>query len=486
MRRPIPSFYWALLLMFLLLAVGEYVALTWMAPHYVVRLVERAANGSLMVDDAHLTFPLTTTLSGLHLVSSTPQSTLSIQRVVMRPQWLFLPTRTLWVRTVRIEQPLLHLTRTKNGTMLWPSLPVPEVTGVTSSDAAPPAHIKPSSVGLWRLQIQSLQVEDGVIEFIDESPTVPFHGVLHHVSLVVGPVALPLGDTQMSFAFRGEFIGHGGIAAPLYCSGWWNVAARDVQASCQLEPLGLAALEPYYQTAGRVQVRVYESTVRSTSQWIAKANQLDGRIQFELGNLTEGDLSVRGMTVVDVKRLTSGEPPRLSAELKISGPLDTPSVWRSEFIPGDARVQQLLKPLLDRGVEMIKIPLWGRKMGVSITPATEAAITSVEEASKKVQEDLAILATPIPAVPPGTLPAAAAPSPLESPASVPAASEQAEGTSPASPPATSPTVPTPQTAIGSPQLSPTVAQETMTSPVPPASQAPTNTTPASETSPNLH
>jgi hypothetical protein len=197
----------------------------------------------------------------------------------------------------------------------------------------------------------------------------------------------------MSFAVRGELVGHSGEAAPVYCSGWVALPAKDLQASCQLEPLALAAFEPYYQQ-GNVKVRVYNATLKSTSQWLVDSNAFDGRVQMELGNLTEGDVSVHGRTVVDVKKLAAGEAPRLSAELKITGPLDNPTAWRSDFVPGDTVAQQLVRPLLDRGIEMINIPLGERKISVSITPASQATMSSIEEASKQVQQDLEILATP--------------------------------------------------------------------------------------------
>jgi len=375
-------------LLLLAIVIGEYIAVTWLAPQYVIRLAERLAGGSLAVNDAHLSFPLTTTFTGVHLISQTPDTLLSAQHVRILPRWFSASTRTLSLKRLDIDRPLLRLIRTEDGTLVWPAW-----SPSTASRAA--AMVSGS---LLRIHIESLRVEDGVIEFVDYKTPTPFHGVLHHVSFVAGPLTIPLGGPQMSFAVRGEVVGHGGEAAPIYCSGWCDIRARDLRASCKLEPLALSAFEPYFQQ-GPVKIRVYDTTVKSTSQWVARANELEGRLQIERGNIGEGDVSGRGRTVVDVKKLTEGEAPRLSAEFKITGPLDHPRAWRSDFVPGDAQAQQLVKPLLDRGIEIIKIPFGNHTLGVSITSANPDTMSGIEQASQQVERELEILAPPVPAVP---------------------------------------------------------------------------------------
>jgi len=482
MKRPTPWFYWLLFFVCGIVIIGEYIALSWLAPHYVLHLVERAAGGTLAVDEARLSFPVTT-LTGLRLVNGTPQSTLSIQRVVIKPRWLSLLSKTVLLNSVQIEHPFLRLTRTKNGTMLWPALSVPVTAGGTSSDAAPPSTPSPAGLPWWHLRINSLQIEDGVVEFFDESTAVPFHGVLHHASFSLGPVSFPLVDAQTSFAIRAELIGQNGDAAPAFCSGWMSLTARNLQASCQLEPISLSAFEPYYQGQGRVQVRAYNATLKSTSQWVAKSNELTGRLQFELGNLTEGDLSVRGKTVMDVKKLGGREEPRLTAELQMTGPLDAPSQWHSSFVPGDLQVQQLLEPLLNRGIEIIKVSLWGRKIDVSIAPTSPAEMTGVEEVSKQVQEELEILAAPIPQVAPGSEQPPAAPAMSESttPVTQPspegeATSSSAAGTEPSALPPAAPT--TPKEATRQPDASTSGPAERPLQPPVPSTPAPTPASPS--------
>ncbi len=180
---------------------------------------------------------------------------------------------------------------------------------------------------------------------------------------------------------------------------------------------------------------------------MAHANDLEGRLQVELGNLSEGDLSVHGRTVVDVKKLTEGEAPRLSAEFKITGPLDAPSAWHSDFVPGDAQAQQLVKPLLDRGIEMIRIPFGAHKLGVGITSANPDTMSGIKRTSKQVDQELEILSTPLlstpsssSAMPPAAVSSGAASSAVGEPPPAPPTSAPVESPAPA---ATS-ALPTPQ------------------------------------------
>jgi hypothetical protein len=395
MKRPNAVLKW-LLGVCLVLAAAEFAALTWLAPHYVMWIVERAARGKLTVDGAELSFPLTTTLKGLRLTSNSPDSSLTIQRVAIRPRWISPITKTVWLDAVEVRQPFIRITRTKAGDYMWLSLPQP---------AAPPAESAPSSGDArpWRVRIKSLAIVDGTIEYIDWKPSGAFHGVLGHISLDVGPVIIPLGGAgssswalesapAMSVAVRGRFSGAAGHSAPIFCSGWWSLEAKDLQASCQLDPIALAAFEPYFR--GPPELRVYAATLGSTSQWTAKTNDFNGRIQLELDHLTEGDVSIRGRNIIDVKKLfANGQRPRLIGEISLVGPLGSPQLWHAALLAGNDQVQQLLKRLLDRGIEVVRVPLLsGRHMPLSLIPSSAATMTTIDKASREVQEALEILA----------------------------------------------------------------------------------------------
>ncbi|MBI4342476.1 MAG: DUF748 domain-containing protein [Candidatus Omnitrophica bacterium] len=426
----------------LLLIAAQYAALTWLAPHYVMRLMEHALGGQLVAAKAWWSFPSTMTLTGVRLARNTPGAAISMQRAVMRLRGVSIARRALEFEEVEIERPLVRMTRTKAGTVVWPEMrwsmtPQPTLLPASGLERA-----------AWGVVIHSLKVDDGTVEFLDEHPVVPFHGLLDHISFVVGPITMPQErGAQVSFAVRGEVAGHSGHAAPAYCSGWLGLASQDVEASCQLEPIALAAFEPYYH--GPAELRVYTTTLRSTSQWSSRANDLKSRIQLELGHLSEGDLSIRGRTLIDFKKLTSGQQqPRLTGELTLTGPFNTPADWHAAFTPGDEPVLLLLKRLLDRGVEVIKVPVFGGKVHVSITSASKTVMTDIEAASREVQEALEILAFPIAETAPEEIVEAtptAPPMPTNGKGIVPAPTPEPPATSEAPVPQQAvPSTPTPQ------------------------------------------
>ena len=460
------------LLVILGLVIAQYAVLAWVVPRSVMRAVERAAGGRFVIGNVSLRFPLTTTLTALRLAGNSEAFAFSVQRVTVKPRWCWLPTRTVWLETLEFERPFLRLSRTQAGTIVWPTVRLlagPE----TGAPEAPEAEAASAAPEPWTIHVGSIKVTDGVVEFVDHKTARPFHGALDHLSMDLGPVtarpgtllAPPSleGGLGTSFAARGQALGDQGHGAPLYCSGWTDPAAKDLQASCQLEPLALAAFEPYF--AGPPEVRVYSATLKMTSQWSARANQFTGRVQLELNQLAEGDLSIRGRPLIDVKRLTDSQEPRLTGEVRLFGSLNDPRGWHAEFLPGDERVQQLVKRLLDRGVELIRLTLWGRQLPLALAPSSQARMTDIEAASREVQEALEILAGPPPEEPPPTAPTDAAP---ETPPAEPAPMGRYSTPPPAPEPPPAEPAPSPP--------APPAAVEEPVSPQPPA--PPPDVTPA--------
>jgi len=452
MKRPRGWLRW-LFVFSVLVAAGEYVALTWLAPHYVMRALEHATGGQLAAGKTAVVFPSTTVITDLRLIGNTPDASLTVQRILLRLRWVSLAKRTLWFDAVELEQPVLRLTRTPSGTLVWPAVPRP----AWSAALEPGEPVQPPPAPLatpgWRIRVSSFRILNGTLIYLDEKLPVPFHGLVDHVSLDAGPVVVPVEQAPASFAARGELIGHGGQGAPLYCSGWVGVTTKDLEASCKLEPLALEALEPYYH--GKSELRVYTTTLKSTSQWIARGNLLDTRIQVEVGHLSEGDLSIGGRTLIDIKKLlgANSSDARLTGEISLTGPLDAPRLWHATLLPGDDQVQQLVKRLLDRGVESIKIPIPGVKIRLSMVPSSKAMMSDIEAASKEVHEALEILAfpaeepapmlaEPAPPTAPLVAPEAAAPQAPVEPAPVPPAPPEPMLPSEPTPPAP-PAPPTP-------------------------------------------
>jgi hypothetical protein len=183
--------------------------------------------------------------------------------------------------------------------------------------------------------------------------------------------------------------------APIYCSGWFDGPADMLQASCQLEPLALAAFESYYAEPRHVQVK--QTTLKVTSQWSANANVLSGRVQLELARFEAGMISVRDRPIANLKKFDADPvETRLHGEIAVAGPLDQPRQWRAIFVPGDEIVQQQIQRLRNRGVEAITLPFWLGSLPMSLASASPTAMADVGKSSKAVQEALEILAMPSP------------------------------------------------------------------------------------------
>lgn len=385
MKRP--RFWLRWFLFFIIgLIFTQYFLLTWLAPRYLVRLLRSQFGDQVTVDRIDISPSLTVRLRGIHVAGPERGAAFSVQSVLIRPRWVWYSTRLLELDSIKIEQPFLQIKRTAAGTLLWP-----QAHRLMQAPALGPG--KPSLLDDWKVSVGSVTLTDGTVEFFDQGPENTFHLLFDHLSSSVGPVALPLTDDRSSFAVRGAAINQKGDGASFYCSGWAGVKSRDVQFSCQTDPFPLATFEPYFQHSPVI--RAYSVTLRSASQWSAKANDLDARIQLELGNLVEGDLSVHGRTVIDVRRLAASGERSLSAELDLVGPLNDPGQWEGALIPGNPPVQKLVEELLERQIKVLRISLIGHHIGVRLASATSADMKDIEAAGKEISEALEILSAPL-------------------------------------------------------------------------------------------
>lgn len=393
MKRPAPASFWILSLF--ILCLGGYLFLTAVIPQGVLSLISSVLKGSVTVESAQLLFPFTLQLSGVRFYTPAKETAISIRRLVLRPQGLSWRDRTFWFDAIEIEAPVWRLVRSSRGEWFLPTAirPLDTELDITRVSRVPDVVRR---VMTWGIGIKRLSIMDGMIELVDHYCPSTFHGLLDHVAIEVGELRLPPGGFKSSFAVHGELIGHSGEMAPLYCSGWVDMPSRDIDTSCRLEPFALAAFEPYY--GGQVQLRVYGTTVESTVRLAARSNVLEGQIRFVLGNLTEGDLSVRGKTILDVKRLSRIQegPLRVNWQLAINGALDDPTSWDIHILPGSPSAQQITDRWIEHGVRQIAISVLGHVLAVQITPTDSQEMTDIEVVSKRVIEALEILALPVP------------------------------------------------------------------------------------------
>lgn len=405
-RSWIDFFLWLVLLA----GIG-YGWLSLVLPPWVRQQVSRLPGGELTVGPIHVGFPFSVSISDVAFVSGTPGTVLTIHRIIARPVGISWRRKTVWLSRLALEEPHLQFHRTQQGMLEWPPLDRLSQLGVHAQGTTPQsAPTLPAGGATWRAVIHTLQISEGVLEFLDQHPAKPFRGVLSHLSFVGGPIAWPFHFDRCSLAIQGQLIGDQQHSAPAYCSGWIDLQAKNLEVSCKLDPLRLAAFEPYYDE-GPLQVRVYDATLEATTHLTAKSNALDGRVQLMISHLSEADLSYQGRAIADIKKLVGGSEGTLRGEIQITGQLDHPKEWQVQLVPGNEVVQRLVSPLVARGIEIIQIKVGTQTIQVGLAPATEAAKSSMEATSQTVKDTLQVLA-PTPPPPQGP---AAEPTPPLSP-----------------------------------------------------------------------
>jgi len=425
----------------LLALTAGYGSLYVVLPLWLQQQLVRVAGPALTVGAIRLEFPLKLVLSDVRLSEGPLGAMLSSQTILVSPRWLSWPRKTVWLESLEISGLRFQCRRTKDGTLVWPTISQVMDHRGTDAEVAATSRIRlPSG---WRVVIGTVRVSDSIVEFVDQQASQPFRGVLSQLSVVGGPVSVPVSAQRVSLAIQAQVVGVERLAAPAYCSGWIDADTEQLDLSCQLLPLRLAAFHPYYQEPLRA--RVSNATLKATGHLTSKANALEGRIQVEIGNLSEADLSFFGRSVAEKKSVEGGEP-ALTGELQLSGPLDQPQAWDVQLAAGNEIVQRFLKPLMSRGIENIPVKVGTQVIHVGLTPSSEAVMSNIEAASKTVTENLQIIA-PQGAVPEGAAPpeaaqppAAPAPEAQPVPEAVPSPEAVQPAASPLPPPSATPSV----------------------------------------------
>ena len=447
-----------------ILLVMGYGSLFVAVPLWARRQLAQLPGASIAVGTIRFGVPCK--LIGSSVVFDDPSSgvVVSARRIVLTPAWRMWRDHTLCLRTVELRGARVLCRRTPQGAFIWPD------AAPSNAALAHPALAAPASPA-WMVHITTLRFSNSILEFVDQKTPQPIRAALTDVSLVAGPVELPFAPQRIVLALQAQVLGADRQSAAIYCSGWLNPSAQASDLSCQLDPLRLAALEPYYRVRP---ARVYNATLAATGHFSVRNNMLDGRVQLEIGNLSEADLSFLRRPIEEAKRSGQEGEPALTGEVQVSGPLDDPTAWTVELAPGNLIVQRLLEPLLSLGIENIPVKVGERVINVELAPANQAVMSDIEAASKTVTQNLQVIApptvTPAPessSVAPATVPATAPATPPAVPPSAPATQETVESGSvpaavvpPAAAPSAAPGVSPSEASQGGTAVSPTAPPAT--------------------------
>lgn len=383
----------------LIVVLVAYLLGHWTMSHAIPALLERGlrmvAGDALTVGSIRLALPFRVVLSRVSWTPPAPWTAASSEKIVIVPQWISWSRRKIGVARLEIDTPRLRVRRTPAGELTWPfaadaSADILPDTALSSDTAPVAAPSVPAAPVEWSLRVETVEISDGTLEFVDDRHA--FRGELNRVSFIAGPVTLPLHGDRFSIAVQGRVAGAEAREAPIYCSGWVHLDHHDMDLSCKLEPLPLAAFEPYYEGPLK---RVKDATFTVTSHVTAKDNVLDGKAQLAIANVSEQDLSVVGRTLADLRKV-EGEERTLTGELQLSGPMDDPPQWKLQLVPGNEIVQKLIGSLLARRIDAIPFKMGEQLINVELPVETEATQSTIEEASKTVQETLELIAPTLP------------------------------------------------------------------------------------------
>ena len=389
----------------LLLVLLPYAVLIYVFPSWAMRSLRDVAGARLSIGSIRLAPPCTIILTDVWLDKPTPGCAISSHRIVLQPVGISWRHRTILIRELKYEDLRLQFTRTREGTVVWPTM---DWTSAETSSAAtpapgPPAHrTTEERASDWQWLIDRILIDRGTITFVDAELPEPFRGSLTDITLAAGPISFPLDPSRMSLAVQGLVVGHQDLEAPLSCSGWIGGDTASFDLACQLEALQLAAFLPYYPP--RWQERLERATVKATSHLLAKDSQLEGRIQLQIGDLTDADLTFGRRRLIESQAAEEPFERVLVGELEIAGAVDRPAEWRISLAPGNDIARRLVRPLLARGRRRVPIQLGGQAVSVALTPATEAVMVSIEAAASAVREALTVLIPPEPEPAPAAAP----------------------------------------------------------------------------------
>jgi uncharacterized protein involved in outer membrane biogenesis len=381
--RPLPERFVIALLLF----IGVYHILAGhIIPDFLLRRLHQYSKNILSASKASISFPNKIILSNVTFEQPRPGTNFSIKKATLLVRWISFKSKKIWLKKANLEGLEIAARRAQSGRFYFPRLQAQASASTVNSD-------KPTK---WQFLIDSLEISDGTINYLDEKPEEAFQGTLSDLSIAAGPISFPITSDKISLAMQGTITGFKELSSAIYCSGWMDLASSSFDSSCKLDALKLAAFQPYYPN-GPLKKREYDATVAATGAFSARENQLNGKLQLRIDGLSEEDLSVLTKLSALSKPLANFKNPskdseaKLSGEIQISGPLNNWKEWKLQLSPGNEIVQELLNPIIERG-KGLNIKVGSEKIPVDLATSTEAVMSGIEEASKTVQEDLKLLA----------------------------------------------------------------------------------------------
>ncbi len=328
-------------------AIGALLILVWWGGtqavgRSVVGHLRRLLPGVTSVGRITLTFPPGIALQHVRWQDAiTAEPILRAHRIVLQPSWGALLMGRLFLTSLTIRGAELHVVR--NPDKRWNVMLNPQSSSWARLQDAILRHFLREG----RLGAQRVRLLNGVIVIEDQAVRPPVTLRMEHVTLRVWASPLPPRLWRTRFSIEGILRAQPeGPPSPFRLVGWLDPLARDLEATFHIGEVELKPLHPYYQ--GKVtSVHAYAGRLTLQGEAKAKQNELTATCHLTLSNLTQGDISILGRTIVDVGNSLQGTQGTLASEILVRGPLDQPAQWRYELGPNQAPLILLFLPLME-------------------------------------------------------------------------------------------------------------------------------------------
>ncbi len=349
--------------------------------------------------------------------------------------------KRLVIRNVVLEQPRVTVHRDADGRWNLPPLRRPSAASSVAGRAVPAA--KPR----WSIAVLAAHVKQGVLVLDDQRIRDGFHGEVVDWDLAVRQPLMPWHGWRTQVETRGTAVLRAGHStAPLALTGWVDLQAKDLDGTLTVKDFDIGAVE-HYINQGRLTLRFYQAQASMTARLKAVRGDFTADCQTTLTNLTDGEVSIKGVRVLDVKDAVGGPDRIVHLHIVLRGPLQRPRAWRPRFIPTGEQTIKLLRPLFEGRKETIILKVLPQVAGEKAVQQIEGTITGATRGLRKQ------LKRWLQELPPVSMEASApeeAPAPAELPSEIPPATSTA---TPAPAPMPSPEQQTPPTTEAAPATS---------------------------------
>jgi hypothetical protein len=330
MSRP-RKWLWRIVIALLLLA-----SLAVIARHFATEKLRQAVESALgpnaEVASIETAFS-SITLNGIRIKADKDWPAvdeLAARRVVVRPDWGALVSRTVRIASIEVEGGYVSMLRRKDGNLaLLPSLLGGKDKARAGGAGAPADGKSGQDTTLPEIIVSRVLLSDTAVDFYDASIRQPAHRLrLEQTTVTLGAIRLPALTGRTDIAVDGVIKGvrrDGRVAL----KGWAEIATRDSEMQTTLSGVDLVAFQPYLIKAAETGVK--KGTLDLSLKSTVKKNRLHapGRVTLSGLELTTGK-TFMGMPREAVVAMMKDKKGQITADFVLEGNIDDPKFSLNE------------------------------------------------------------------------------------------------------------------------------------------------------------